>query len=237
MGNTSTNRPPRFYFFALNLYPSEEKHAEFVKQKLKVFPHIWYGILHDRDTYEEDGLHKEKQSDGTIKEVPYKKGDLKKPHWHIIIKLKQNMTEKAFKNNIEFWGIEDNYCKPCDGINMSLYLDHRTCPHKAQYSPREVFGDTQFYYNIVSKKETDNALLQLIVALEEYRSTVQEQANLFGRVYRIRYTDVVQWLVHNNYTQCLKSFICTRYLEQWVKENSQVYEYNPYTHNTVSIGE
>lgn len=221
-------RPPRFYYFALNLYPSEEKHAEFVKQKLKVYPHIWYGILHDKDTYEEDGVHNEKQPDGTYKEVEYKKGDLKKPHWHIVIKLKQNMTEKAFKDNMLFWGIESNYIQSCDGVNMSMYLDHRTHPHKHQYNPREIFGDTQYYYNIVSQKEDTNTLAQLIVALTEYHQALQDQCNKGQYAYQIKYTSTVEYLCANNYTHCLQTFINTRYLQEWIRENGTVVPYNPY---------
>ncbi|MBQ8399328.1 MAG: hypothetical protein IJX08_05085, partial [Clostridia bacterium] len=98
----TTNLPPkgkapRFYWFTLKLYPENKRHEHFVKTTLDMLALQWYGILHDKDRYNECKiLDKE---DGT-RELLHKRGDLKKPHYHIMIKVSNAKTVSAMRSII-----------------------------------------------------------------------------------------------------------------------------------------
>jgi len=57
--------------FVAVLYPEDPTHAEAI-EKLKQGGYNFAAILHDKDVYE-DGDHQ---------------GELKKPHWHIVLRFK-----------------------------------------------------------------------------------------------------------------------------------------------------
>ncbi len=103
------------------LYPEDPTHFACI-EKLKTGGYTYALILHDQDVYE----------DGD------QKGQLKKPHWHVVVKFTnavwQIPTAKAL-------GIEPNYLQPCASVDGALlYLVHDGNPDKYQYSLDDVEG-------------------------------------------------------------------------------------------------
>ena len=116
----SVNRFRDRKFCAL-LYPEDPTHAEAI-EKLKTGGYMFAAILHDKDVYE-DGDHK---------------GELKKPHWHVVIKFSNAVWNVPTAKTL---GIEPNYLQQCSNLDGALlYLVHEGNPDKHQYDLEEVFG-------------------------------------------------------------------------------------------------
>ena len=107
--------------FCAVLYPDDDSHREAI-EKLKSGGYNFAAILHDKDVYE-DGEHA---------------GELKKPHWHIVIRFKNAVWNTAIAKEL---GITPNYLEACKDVDSSLlYLVHYGNEKKAQYDYEEVFG-------------------------------------------------------------------------------------------------
>lgn len=107
--------------FCAVLYPEDPTHAACI-EKLKTGGYNYAAILHDKDIYE-DGEHK---------------GELKKPHWHIVIKFSNAVWNVPTAKDL---GIEPNYLQKCSSLDGSLlYLVHEGNPDKYQYELKDVFG-------------------------------------------------------------------------------------------------
>ena len=107
--------------FCAVLYPDDDSHREAI-EKLKSGGYNFAAILHDKDVYE-DGEHA---------------GELKKPHWHIVLRFKNAVWNTAIAKEL---GIAPNYLEACKDVDASLlYLVHFGNENKAQYNFEEVFG-------------------------------------------------------------------------------------------------
>lgn len=103
------------------LYPDDDTHVECM-EKLQTNGYNFAAILHDKDVYE-DGEQK---------------GELKKPHWHIVLRFKNAVWNTAVAKEL---GITPNYLEACKDQDASLlYLVHYGKEDKAQYDYEEVFG-------------------------------------------------------------------------------------------------
>lgn len=103
------------------LYPEDQTHVN-AMETLEKGGYKYAAILHDSDTYE-DGEHK---------------GEVKKEHWHVVIKFPQARYNTAIAKEL---GIADNYLEPCANLDKALlYLVHANAEEKHQYSPESVFG-------------------------------------------------------------------------------------------------
>lgn len=114
----------------LLLYPDNETHfqaMETVKQS-----YDYAAILHDKDRDEN--------------------GNLKKPHWHVVLRFQQATWSSAICKNL---GIETNYIEDVKKFdNAMLYLIHYNDSDKAQYDRQEVFGNLSIKLNeIINKGE------------------------------------------------------------------------------------
>lgn len=100
----------------LLLYPDNAEHVkamETIKQS-----YDYAAILHDKDKDED--------------------GNLKKAHWHVVLRFQQANWSSAICKNI---GIEHNYIEECKKFdNAMCYLVHYNDTDKAQYEVSEVFG-------------------------------------------------------------------------------------------------
>lgn len=121
------------------LYPDDPTHAAAI-EKLKTGGYDFAAILHDSDVYESDGAE-------------HKKGDLKKPHWHVVIRFSPNAVwSTAVAQDL---GIEHNYLEKCRNLNKALlYLVHKDNPDKYQYELADVFG-SQSLVTVLSKLLTE----------------------------------------------------------------------------------
>lgn len=121
------------------LYPEDPTHVAAI-EKLQTGGYDFAAILHDSDVYESDG-------------EGHKKGDLKKPHWHVVVRFSPNaLWNTAVAKDL---GIEVNYLEKCRNLNKALlYLVHRDHLEKFQYDLDKVFG-SQSMISILSKLLTE----------------------------------------------------------------------------------
>lgn len=116
----------RAQWFGMILYPDDPDHVwmlNYLEDKAYVFQYAY--ILHDRDVWEDDGHD-------------HKKGDLKKPHYHVIYKLKTRSTASA---QTKFWlGVHNEAVSNPESYLM--YMLHATpeSRHKTPYSRDELKG-------------------------------------------------------------------------------------------------
>lgn len=114
--------------FNLMLYPGEDK------SHLKALEYIranydYAAICHDKDTFEEDI---------TINDVLHKKGEIKKAHYHVVVKFKNAKWSTALASELE---IAENYIEVAHDLKRSLlYLIHFYDEDKYQYSVEDVEG-------------------------------------------------------------------------------------------------
>lgn len=137
------------------LYPEDATHLA-AMEKLKSGGYDFAAILHDSDVYETDG-------------TDHQQGDLKKPHWHVVIRFSPNaLWNTAVAKDL---GIEPNYLEKCRNLNKALlYLIHRDNPEKYQYDIENVFG-SESMRTVLSKllREEDEGLrvLSIIKMVED----------------------------------------------------------------------
>lgn len=127
MGNNNNSRSRTF---ALELYPEDTSHCEILDYIMSYFEYAY--ILHDKDKYLEDVI------DEDTKEVLHKLGELKKPHWHVIICFKNPRSVKSIKNELMLAHVET-----CNFYAYSRYLIHKDTPKKYQYSKEEIKTNIQ----------------------------------------------------------------------------------------------
>ena len=112
--------------FDLLLYDEDETHKAALEKLATGYKYI--AIKHDKDTWSDD----DNLPDGV------NAGDLKKAHWHVIIKFPQGRWDTAVAKEL---GITRNYIQKCVSYEGSLlYLVHKGIPDKHQYDPSECIG-------------------------------------------------------------------------------------------------
>lgn len=136
--------------FLLLLYPDEDvthlKALEYIKAN-----YDYAGICQDKDIYLEDT-----ETNGVL----HKAGELKKTHYHIVVRFKNARWLSGVANEL---GISDNFIRVSHNfIKSLLYLVHYYESDKYQYSPEEVFGSlkTRFKeaYSSEGKSESEKVL-------------------------------------------------------------------------------
>ena len=115
---------PRSRCWCAVLYPEDESHWNCMSI-LEQNGYTYAAILHDKDTWEDS-------DNGHVA------GELKKPHWHIVLYFKNPRYLNAIADEL---GITPNYLEVCRNRDSSLlYLVHDGYPEKYQYDVDEVFG-------------------------------------------------------------------------------------------------
>lgn len=114
--------------FLLLLYPDEDvshaKALEYIKAN-----YDYAAICQDKDVYLEDAI-----TNG----VEHKEGELKKTHYHVVVRFKNARWITALAKELE---ISENYIRLSHNFVRSLlYLVHYYEPEKYQYPPNDVFG-------------------------------------------------------------------------------------------------
>lgn len=128
--------------FVAVLYPEDPTHASAL-DKLKSNGYSFAAILHDKDVYE-DGEHQ---------------GELKKPHWHVVLKFKNAVWNTSIAKEL---GVGSNYLETCKSLDDALlYLVHFGYENrKHEYNLEEVFGplQTRLAYLLADDDESTRAL-------------------------------------------------------------------------------
>ena len=134
--------------FVAVLYPEDPTHAECM-EKLKAGGYNFAAILHDKDVYE-DGDHA---------------GELKKPHWHIVVRFKNAVWNTAIAKELR---ITPNYLEACKDVDASLlYLVHFGNEEKAQYNYEEVFGPLRLKLaTLLSDTDEGTRILNIVDIVE-----------------------------------------------------------------------
>lgn len=134
--------------FVAVLYPEDPTHVECM-EKLKAGGYNFAAILHDKDVYE-DGDHA---------------GELKKPHWHIVVRFKNAVWNTAIAKEL---GITPNYLEACKDVDASLlYLVHFGNEEKAQYNYEEVFGPLRLKLaTLLSDTDEGTRILNIVDIVE-----------------------------------------------------------------------
>ena len=134
--------------FVAVLYPEDASHVECM-DKLKSGGYNFAAILHDKDVYEE-GEHK---------------GELKKPHWHLVVRFKNAVWNTAVAKEL---GITPNYLEACKNVDASLlYLVHYGNDDKAQYDYENVFGPLRLKLaTLLSDTDEGTRVLNIVEIIE-----------------------------------------------------------------------
>lgn len=138
--------------------------------------YIVVAILHDRDRYTKEeiekkgknGIIKRKNGDGT--ESEFRAGDIKPPHYHIMIKTPHKTTAKTLSKR---FCKQVNFQRQADRYYYAAYLLHETFDsrYKAHYDESElIFSDVTTTASVSYYRECrDDNESQLINALEAAR--------------------------------------------------------------------
>ena len=139
----------RSRLFVAVLYPEDSSHVECIS-KLESNGYNYAGILHDKDVYE-DGENK---------------GELKKPHWHIIVRFKNAVWNTAVAKEL---CITPNYLQACKDQDSSLlYLVHYGKEDKAQYEYEEVFGPMRLKLaTLLADTDEGTRVLNIVQIIED----------------------------------------------------------------------
>lgn len=116
--------------FALELYPEDESHCDVLDYIISYFDYAY--ILHDKDKFDDDVI------DSETKEVIHKAGEVKKPHWHVIICFKNQRSVQSLKDELRLSHIET-----CNFYAYTRYLIHLDSPQKFQYERGEIHTNMQ----------------------------------------------------------------------------------------------
>lgn len=155
--------------FALELYPEDETHVDKLEY-IKNFYEYAY-ILHDKDVWEEDTEE-------------HKIGELKKPHWHVIIRLNNPRSIESLKKELQMKHIET-----CNFYAYTRYLIHKDQPQKYQYNKNEIITNIQL--------RVDNALKR------DYNAQEQDSRILLDYIFNkqggvLTFKMLVQYAIDNN---------------------------------------
>lgn len=119
------------------LYPESQQAAiDYIKAN---WPCAW--ALHDKDTHtEQEYLEHGKKHDGNCPD--WNIGDLKKPHYHFVVKFKNARYLTGVAKEIrKYCDINDAAIKKCYNLYKAyVYLWHQNAPDKFQYDPEQVVG-------------------------------------------------------------------------------------------------
>lgn len=157
--------------FNLVLYPDDETHVKAISYIQKNFDYAM--ILHDKD-YDE------------------KTGELKKPHYHIVIRFNNAKWNTALAEDLN---ITSNYIEESRNIKRSLqYLIHYNDENKHQYDLSEVQGTlTKLLIETIQNgnKTESEKIIEILQWIEEKEDFV-DVAYLIRWCAEVGYWDVLR---------------------------------------------
>lgn len=194
----SYNLSSRVRHFDLVFYGKEIELMELLADYKARIAHYVY-IKHDKDVYEEDIVEND--------EIVHKKGDLKKPHFHVIVDTYNGATCSAMKRLFTTKEDKPRVLPVNDQVACYEYLWHKNNPEKYQYSKKCLCSDDLDYYErmcvVGQVRDTDSVAMHIV---EDIIAGVNPRilCSRYGRDFIIHY---------NQY----KDMAWT--IEQWEKEN------------------
>lgn len=149
----------RFYNFSIVIYEDDENFST-QKFNLNQEGDVIF-CRHDHDVFEEDVLNE----DGTTK---HESGEIKKPHFHYVLKLKNACTISSLAKRT---GIPENMIEPVKkSLNGCLrYLIHFGSDNKYQYSVDDVESNSdkllRKFLDLVSK---DTPEVDKVITIQDF---------------------------------------------------------------------
>lgn len=147
--------------FSCILYPdSSEYDAELLLNRLSSFWDRFYYILHDKDVYLVEDVDKW-TVDHPHECCPFKEGDPKKPHYHVIghVDAPCILGRAATK-----FGIESNYVQKIDNLSNAVqYLLHMNHGYKYQYDRECLITNDDNIEKLLSKRKSMTEKANIIV--------------------------------------------------------------------------
>lgn len=121
----------------------------------------YYYILHNRDTYSLEEYDEYLVTHPGI-ECPFNPGDLKKPHYHVVVTCDACMLGLAKKKA----GLESGVF-PCKNVKAAVqYLIHLNNPSKFQYQPEEIITNDETIGKLLTKTEdTEDKAAKILDAI------------------------------------------------------------------------
>lgn len=185
--------------FGVILYPDCMEHMnmlDYLRNHEYLFQIVY--ILHDRDVWDDDG-------------EDHKKGDPKKPHYHVLIHKKNSCTLSAF---LKFFRVWINYAEVISSYESQIcYFLHDTpdSMHKTPYSPEELKGDKKLIRSAVQSSN----FVQLRELVNEVATTDGSMMSLLK--FALQSDD-------ETYLDCIKqyqSIICTLTNQEVRRRNNE----------------
>ena len=154
MGNSNRFRP-----FTLVFYGTQEELMTIIRTYRQRIAHYAY-ITHDKDIYEDDLYNDDKT------ELVHKKGDIAKPHIHILLDFFNGHTLTAVKRLFTTENDKPRVDVIHDRVAQYRYLTHKDHPEKYQYDVADIISDDINYYETLckvgDKPDSDNKAEMII---------------------------------------------------------------------------
>lgn len=132
--------------YVMVLYPEDQTHAD-AMERIRNGGFDYAACLHDKDVHE-DGDNK---------------GELKKPHWHIVIRFVNAVFRDALAKKL---GLEPNYIQECRNLDAALkYLVHFDYPDKYQYDLDSVEGQLKTRVVTLTADKDENSRVLCLLSL------------------------------------------------------------------------
>lgn len=180
------------------------------------FTHIvhYAYIFHNRDFFLEDTEN-------------HKQGDLKEPHFHVLLYLSNTRTVKTVQNWFDSYSTEEvaNTRNPslCGSAGLAFaYLTHKLNPEKTQYNESEIYSDNISWWlpiemvalrDLRYPKECDSGLIQMYTDLLNGLSTY-EMVHKWGKAYIVN---------SRNLKELIKDTLTENTVESNLKTMKQAY--------------
>ena len=150
--------------FTTILYPDAENYdykeiLEFVSVNYADYAYI----LHDRDVYPAD------IADSSTGEIIHGRGELKKPHIHLIFKFKDGRTVSAVAKEL---GLNDNDIEIIKSWKAQVrYLIHLDDEDKVRYNKDDIEANTPIEKFLQTEKEEPEQLREIVSFLRDKKVT------------------------------------------------------------------
>ncbi len=201
--------------YCLILYEDDKSHMKALATIQKRFCHAM--IRHDMDTYEND-VYK----DG---EIVNKAGEIKKPHYHVIIKFENARFKSALAKELE---IEENYIQVCSNVRSQLlYLIHFRDYDKYLYSVDEVTGQLK-----------EDLILAIAKEEKDENKRVQDIYNWINKQGKpLSVTKLSKWCYENGYWDVFRraSSIFFRILDEYNYNKDGFYPHRYFEGDDIDI--
>lgn len=134
------------------LYEDNADHMLALETIISQFNHV--GIKHDKDCW---------TPDDEVENPEHKAGELKKAHYHLILKFTSARWNTALAADL---GIDIRFLEPCRNFDASAaYLVHDGLDDKYQYSHDELFGPLSPAVVKILNQEDEGVRVKKLLAL------------------------------------------------------------------------